>query len=395
MRILAIESSCDETSAAIVELLDNKITVLSNITATSLLTHAKTGGIIPENAAREQVKYIMPVIIEALIAGDTKRGTPVERTNRENRGSTSDGGAKWQDPQIWSMAKNILEKDIDAIAVTYGPGLIGSLLVGVETAKTLSYIFKKPLIPVNHLLAHIFANFITPEARSQKIEAAIYPFIGLIVSGAHTDLLYFKSVTDYKWLGGTRDDAAGECFDKCARLLGFDYPGGPKISQLAENGNAKNIKLPRLMTEDTYDFSFSGLKTAFMNIVRKEFEVLNTPTKEGYSWIHANIKNLPDDKQQLLYDLCAALEETIIEVLVRKTQKASEEFNCPTILLGGGVSANTKLIESLKKNKDLTIFAPEKIYCTDNGAMVGAYALLNPEEISWKKVTANPNLYFT
>lgn len=361
MRILAIESSCDETSAAVVEQIDSTIVVHSNVTATSLLTHAKTGGIIPENAAREQVKYIMPVITKAL-------------TDSKN---TSES---------WNRARKILESDIDAIAVTYGPGLIGSLLVGVETAKTLSYVFKKPLIPVNHLLAHLFANFIaTPVS---------FPFIGLIVSGAHTDLLYFKSVTDYKWLGGTRDDAAGECFDKCARLLGFDYPGGPKISQLAEKGNAKNIKLPKLMTEDSFDFSFSGLKTAFMNIVRREFEISKTPTKEGYSWIHANIQNLPDNKQQLLYDLCAALEQTIIEVLVRKTLKASEEYNCLTIMLGGGVSANTKLIETLKKNTDLTVVSPEKIYCTDNGAMVGAYAALNPKEVSFKKVLANPNLYF-
>ncbi len=362
MKILSIESSCDETSAAVVEKTDTTITVHSNVTATSLLTHAKTGGIIPENAAREQVKYIMPVITKALC---------------ESEGLKSDS---------WIDAKEILEKEIDAVAVTFGPGLIGSLLVGVETAKTLSFVFNKPLIPVNHLLAHLFVNFVSVKP--------VFPFIGLIVSGAHTDLLYFKSVQEYKWLGGTRDDAAGECFDKCARLLGFDYPGGPKISQLAEKGNAKNIKLPKLMTEDNYDFSFSGLKTSFSNIVRKEFKTVKTPTNEGYSWMHAEIDNLSKEKQQLLCDLCASLEETIVEVLVRKATKASEEFNCPTILLGGGVSANQTLIKKLQENKDLTIIAPERKYCTDNGAMVGAYALLNPVEVSWKKVFANPNLYF-
>lgn len=362
MRILAIESSCDETSAAVVGQTDNKIIVHSNVTATSLLTHAKTGGIIPENAAREQVRYIMPVIVKALIQSKNTRD------------------------ESWEKAKEILEKDIDAIAVTYGPGLIGSLLVGVETAKTLSYAFNKPLIPVNHLLAHLFANFITHKQ--------VFPFIGLIVSGAHTDLLYFKSITEYQWLGGTRDDAAGECFDKCARLLGFDYPGGPKISELAKKGIAKNIKLPKLMTDDNFDFSFSGLKTAFMNIVRKEFEISKTPTKEGYSWIHANIAHLPEDKQQLLYDLCASLEQTIVEVLTRKTIKASKDYNCPTILLGGGVSANTVLSEKLRVEKDIHLFSPEKQYCTDNAAMVGVYALLNPKEKPWKKVFASPNLYF-
>lgn len=386
MKILAIESSCDETSASVVELLDNHITVHSNITATSLAIHAKTGGIIPENAAREQIKYIMPVITSALI-------------------SSHRGGTKLQGPQTWREAKEILEKDIDALAVTYGPGLIGSLLVGVETVKTLSYALQKPVIPVNHLLAHLYANFITTTNHSQlttnkngvrgeKLEVPSYPFIGLIVSGAHTDLLYFKSITEYEWLGGTRDDAAGECFDKCARLLGYDYPGGPKISELAQKGNAKNIQLPKLMKDNNFDFSFSGLKTAFMNVVRKEFEVKKTASKEGYSWIQANIHILPKEKQQIIFDLCAALEETIIEVIIRKTLKASIKYSCPTILLGGGVSANKRLTEELIAHKELTVHVPEREYCTDNAAMVGAYALLNPVEVPWKKVTANPNLYF-
>lgn len=353
MKILAIESSCDETSAAVVESQDEKIIVHSNVTATSLPTHAKTGGIIPENAAREQVKFIIPVIKEAL-------------------GKTS-------------------LQDIDSIAVTYGPGLIGSLLVGVETAKTLAFTFQKPLIPVNHLLAHIFANFIDNPSIPQ------FPFIGLIVSGGHTDLLYFESVEKYKWLGGTLDDAAGECFDKCARLLGYDYPGGPKISQLAEKGNAKNAPLPKVMLSNNFDFSFSGLKAAFMRVVQKEFETSDKPNEKGYSWIHTNIKKLPEQKQQLLYDLCASLEQTIVEVLVRKTLKAAEEYNAPTILLGGGVSANQTLRKQLGvacQRQGIKMFSPEKQYCTDNAAMIGAYALLNPEEKSWKKVFANPELYF-
>lgn len=365
MRILAIESSCDETSAAVVEQRDSKIIVHSNITATSIAIHAQTGGIIPENAAREQVKYIIPVIIEAL--------------------KLSVHGSRL-------TANEILEKNIDAIAVTYGPGLIGSLLVGVETAKTLSFTLQKPIIPVHHLLAHIFANFINNNVS--------FPFIGLVVSGAHTDLLYFKSATNYQWLGGTKDDAAGECFDKCARLLGFDYPGGPKISKLAEKGTFKKELLPKIMKGNDLDFSFSGLKTAFMNVVKAEFEVSNTPNGQGYSWIHANIETLPQEKQQLLYNLCASLEQTIVEVLVRKTLHAAKSYGVQTILLGGGVSANKTLVRQFQlevrgQRLEIDIFSPEKIYCTDNAAMIGAYALLNPKEKSWKSLHAQPDLYFS
>lgn len=369
MKILSIESSCDETSAAVVEKKNAKLSVLAHVTATSLFTHAKTGGIIPENAAREQVKYIIPVIVEAL--------------NKSHKKKTL---------QSWKTARQILQNDIDALAVTYGPGLIGSLLVGVETVKTLSYVFNKPLIPVHHLLAHIFANFVV----HNHIQ---YPFIGLVVSGGHTDLLYVTSATTYSWLGGTRDDAAGECFDKCARLLGFAYPGGPTISKLAEKGNAKNISLPKLMKDKNFDFSFSGLKTAFMNVVKKEFNVYSSPNKKGYSWIHTSVEALPEAKQQLLYDLCASLEQTIVEVLVRKTLNAAEKYNCKTVLLGGGVSANHTLLEKLYqeatiRGKKINIFSPPQEYCTDNAVMIGAYALLNYKPENIENVHATPELYF-
>lgn len=371
MRILSIETSCDETSVAIVEKIDDfRVQVLSETTATSLATHAKTGGIIPENAARAQVEYIIPTIEQTLLKASYNKN-----------------------PQ------DFLKHEIDAIAVTYGPGLIGSLLVGVEAAKTLAYSLNKPIVPVNHLLAHLYANFIVPSTKNQAPMTNPFPFIGLIVSGGHTDLLYFRSHTEYQWLGGTRDDAAGECFDKSARLLGYAYPGGPKISKLAEKGNAKNVKLPRLMIGDDFDFSFSGLKTAFMNIVKKEFDISNNPNEQGYSWIHTNIESLPNDKQQLLYDLCAGLEQTIVEVLVRKTMAAAKEYRVSNILLGGGVSANQTLIEQFHlktKDQGLTtkIFAPEKIFSTDNGAMIGAYAALNYNPKPWNEITANPELYF-
>ena len=359
MKILAIESSCDETSAAVVEKKGSEIIVHSNVTTTSLLTHAKTGGIIPENAAREQVKYIMPVITKALIGSNKK----------------TDGSSK--------NAQEILKKDVEAIAVTYGPGLIGSLLVGVETAKTLSYIFEKPIIPVNHLLAHIFANFIVSDESNffsdsnQKIKTIDYPFIGLIVSGGHTDLLYFKNIKEFTWLGGTRDDAAGEALDKIGRLLDLSYPAGPEIEQRAKNGSTTKIRFHApLLGEKTFDFSFSGLKSEVMRFTK----------------LHALSENMKNE-------ICFAAQKAAIDVLTRKTLNAAEQYNASTILIGGGVSANQTLIKNLKSQGKaripfLKVFSPEKKYCTDNAAMIGAYALLNSTEKPWKEVHADPELYF-
>lgn len=347
MKILAIESSCDETSAAVVEKKGDKIIVRSNITATSLAMHAKTGGIIPENAAREQVKYIMPVIAKAL--------------NKSR-------GKKYKS---WKNAKDILENDIDAIAVTYGPGLIGSLLVGVETAKTLSFVFNKPLIPTNHLLAHLFANFISKNGKQKEI---VYPFIGLIVSGGHTDLLYFKSVKDYKWLGGTRDDAAGEALDKIGRLLVLSYPAGAEIEKIAKLGKDTKIRFHAPMLRDTsFDFSFSGLKTEVARFVKnKKFS------------------------SQEINGICFAVQKAVLDVLVRKTIHAAEKYKVKTILLGGGVSANKTLFKQFTVHgSQFTVYAPEKKYATDNAAMIGAYALLNPQKKSWEYLYAQPDLYFS
>lgn len=386
MRILSIESSCDETSAAVLEKTNDKINVLSNITATSLLIHAKTGGIIPENAARMQVKYIMPVIVEALIQSEGEaggKGIPssarsLSETNSKDVGwkgsptgprNSSDGGVKWQNPQLWTRAKEFLKNDIDAIAVTYGPGLIGSLLVGVETAKTLSYIFDKPLIPVNHLLAHLYANFI--QTSNSKLPTPNFPFIGLIVSGGHTDLLYFETHDKYQWLGGTRDDAAGEAFDKIGRLLNLSYPAGPEIerrSALVDNQTIK-FQSPMIYSKD-FDFSFSGLKAEVMRYVKKN----------------------PNMNDELKNQICFATQKAIIDVLVKKTLDAAEKYNCKTILVGGGVSANQTFREQL--NLQSNILFPEKQYSTDNAAMIGAYALKNYKPVDWQNVNANPELYF-
>ncbi|MGE5041887.1 MAG: tRNA (adenosine(37)-N6)-threonylcarbamoyltransferase complex transferase subunit TsaD [Candidatus Levyibacteriota bacterium] len=388
MKILAIESSCDETSAAVVEKSGEEIKVLSNITATSLEIHAGTGGIIPENAARMQVKYIMPVIIEALqssgldpqlsVKGQSvNQLTGQQKTHRQ----ASENGKLETDN---SLVQQILRDQIDAIAVTYGPGLIGSLLVGVETAKTLSFVFNKPIIPVNHLLAHLFANFISCSTSSYSLATSPFPFIGLIVSGGHTDLLLFEGIENYKWLGGTRDDAAGEALDKIGRLLGLSYPAGPEIERRARLGSKTKIRFHApLLGEKTYDFSFSGLKTEAMRYIQKQ-STMN----------HELLTN-----SSLINEICFAVQKAVIDVLVRKTLSATQEYDAKNILLGGGVSANNTLREAFKqKTKDqglkTNIFAPQQKYCTDNAAMVGTYALLHQELSNWENVSVNPELYF-
>lgn len=350
MRILAFETSCDETSCAVLEKTNQEIKVLSNVTATSLSLHAKTGGIIPENAAREQIKTIIPVLETALLSSEgVKIG---EQTNQANK---------------------IFKEKIDAVAVTHGPGLIGSLLVGVETAKTLSLVFDKPIVPVNHLLAHIFANFISPSPLTLTPE----PFIGLIVSGGHTDILLFKSISEYKWLGGTRDDAAGEALDKIGRLLNLSYPAGPEIEHRA--AGVKNpyiiFKSPLINSED-FDFSFSGLKTEALRYVQNK--ILDE-----------------EEKNQI----CYAVQKAIIDVLVKKTIRAAKMFKVDQILLGGGVSANQLLQQELEQQaqndkRNFKIFSPQKSFTTDNAGMIGAYALMNYKPQDWKKIDANPDLYF-
>lgn len=357
MRILALETSCDETAAAIGELNtgDKKITLLSNSIASSLKLHAKTGGIIPEAAARQQSAYIIPVIEQAI--------------------STA----------------HVTLQEIDAIAVTYGPGLIGSLLVGVETARTLAYLWEKPIIPVNHLIGHIYANFIKDSTNQKQPRL---PAIALIVSGGHTDLVLIRDHGEIKWLGGTRDDAAGECFDKCARLAGYSYPGGPKIAELAKKGDPNVFQFPRPMIgSHDFEFSFSGLKTAFLNETRQRFPILRTSTEKiGWEQIVLE-KHITQSQKQTLYDLCASLQQAIIDVLITKTIKAVRQYNAKSILLGGGVAANEKLREGFEST--VALFAPAKSLCTDNAAMIASAALFNYNPSSWRDITVNPELYFS
>lgn len=363
MIILGIETSCDETAAAIVSKnpKENYVRVLSNVVSSSLVLHSKTGGIIPDIAAREQLKFIIPVIKQSLI--ESNLYPPSSKINL--------------------LSSTPYRPNIDAIAVTMGPGLIGSLLVGVETAKTLAYLWKKPIIPVNHLLGHVYANFIYEIHNSEFIihnsAAHIrFPLIALIVSGGHTDLIYMKKHGSIKRLGGTRDDASGEAFDKIGRLLNLPYPAGPIIEKLAKNGNEKTFTFPRPMIgSKDFDFSFSGLKAAVWR---------ETKTIQQFSNI-------------TIANICASVQESIIEVLVRKTLKAAKKYNVKSILLGGGVAANQKLREELELNArrytlGAKIFCPPKNLCTDNAAMIGAYAAFHYKPLDWKNVTANPELYF-
>lgn len=320
---LGIESSCDETSVAIVK---NGREVISNVINTQIAIHTQFGGVVPEIASRKHVENISNVTKEAL------------------------------------KEANITFNDIDIIACTYGPGLVGALLVGVSYAKALSYALNKPLIGTNHIEGHIAANYIT----NQKLEP---PFLCLIISGGHTHLVHIKNYKEFEVLGKTRDDAIGEAFDKIARVIGLGYPGGPKVDKLAKEGES-NIELPKTHFENL-DFSFSGIKTAVINLHHKNPQVNKA-------------------------DLCASFEKTVTEELIYNTLKAAKSLEINKIALAGGVSANSYIrneFELLKKDK-YEIFYPDMKLCTDNAAMIasaGYYNYINGK-ISNLTLNAIPNL---
>lgn len=329
--ILGIETSCDETSAAV---LYNGTELKSHIISSQIGTHQKYGGVVPEIASREHCLHIRNVVEQALQEAQTDY------------------------------------KQISAIAVTYGPGLVGSLLVGVAAAKAMAYAVGVPLIAVNHLEGHIYANFL----EHQDLE---FPLLSLLVSGGHTNLILFKGHLDYEVLGRTRDDAAGEAFDKVARTLGLGYPGGPYIQKAAAQGNSEAFDFPRAMLEPgSYDFSFSGLKSAVLN-------TLNT----------AKMK----DQKLNTYDLAASFQAAVIDVLVQKSLRALDNFPAKTFALAGGVAANSVLRESLGRelsSRNIRFVYPSSILCTDNGAMVaiaGHYRYMAGKFASWK-LNAVPGL---
>ncbi len=308
---LALETSCDETSAAI---LKNGREILSNIISTQIEEHKKYGGVVPEVASRKHVENVNMVIQESL-----------------------------------DLA-NISLRDVDHIGVTHGPGLVGALLVGLSVAKAMAYALRIPLVGVNHIEGHICANYI--EHKSLKP-----PFLCLVVSGGHSHLVYVKDYGNYETLGKTRDDAVGEAFDKVARTLGLGYPGGPIIDELAKTGNRRNIHFPRAYLEEgSLDFSFSGLKSSVLNYINAEKQRGNTIIVE---------------------DVAASFQEAVVEVLVKKAIQSAEIKGVDTIVLAGGVAANSGLRELLEKEgnkKGFSVKFPSLKLCTDNAAMIGCAA---------------------
>jgi N6-L-threonylcarbamoyladenine synthase len=322
--VLAIESSCDETGIALVE---GGRRIRSNVVASQVALHAATGGIVPEVAARAHLRWIVPVLDEAW----------------------STAGVGWD--------------DVDAIAVTHGPGLAGSLLVGINFAKTLAWVHDKPLIGVNHLEGHVYAGWLLDPGEGDR-EPPRFPLVALIVSGGHTFLAEMRDHLTYRLLGETVDDAAGEAFDKVGRLLGLGYPGGPAIQRAAEGATARDRRFPRAWLGESYDFSFSGLKTAARRIVEA------ARIEEG----------IADDPAAQLSDAATAelawgFQDAVVDVLVTKTMRAAAETGARSILLGGGVAANAGLRARLAGEADaagLPLVVPRPGLCTDNGAMIGA-----------------------
>jgi N6-L-threonylcarbamoyladenine synthase len=304
-RILGIETSCDETAVAVVE--DGR-TLRSNIIATQTDMHAKYGGVVPEAASRAHLAVMVPVIDSAM----------------------NTAGVEWP--------------DLDAVAVTRGPGLAGALLIGVNAAKAVSFARQLPLIAVNHLEGHVYANWLVEQAEPR------FPLVCLIVSGGHSDLVLMTNHGQYQRLGRTRDDAAGEAFDKAARMLGLGFPGGPLIQRAAESGNAKRFPIPRAWLRDSYDFSFSGVKTALLRIVEQQND------------------DIP------VADLAAAFQESLVDVLTTKTVNAAREHGAQQIALAGGVAANGPLRHRVQELSPVPVLIPPISLCTDNGAMIAAAA---------------------
>ncbi len=331
IRILAIESSCDETAAAVVR---NGRDVLSNVISSQIDLHTLYGGVVPELASRKHIENINPVITQALL----------------------DAG--------------VTLAEIDAVGVTYGPGLVGALLVGVAEAKAIAYARKLPLIGVHHIEGHVCANLIEhPELEP--------PFLCLIVSGGHTHLAMMEDYGLFRILGRTRDDAAGEAFDKVARAIGLGYPGGPKIERAAEKGNPSAIEFPRGKVDGSpYDFSFSGMKSAVLNYLNHAAMTGETVSQE---------------------DVAASFQQAVVDVLVERAVQAAEEFGQDKLVLAGGVAANGALRRALSsacENRGIRFYHPSPVLCTDNAAMIGAaayYHLIRGERSGWD-LNAVPNL---
>ncbi len=340
MKILGIETSCDETAVAVLEVKGQNYQVLANLVSSQINIHKKYGGIVPEVAARKHVENIIPLLAKA----------------------------------------NINKDNIDVIGVVYGPGLITSLIVGLETAKTLSLVWQKSLVPINHIKAHILANLI--KGKQGKLVSIKFPALSLVVSGGHTALIFMKDINSFQTIGRTRDDAVGEAFDKVAKLLDLGYPGGPIISQRAQKADQAAFDLPRPMIDaDNFDFSFSGLKTA----VRQELAKIKFKDKK------------------IINNMAAGFQQASIDVLIAKTIKAAQKYKVKSVLLGGGVSANQALRNQLKQTikkelRQVEFWQPDLSNTTDNALMVAVSAYFKYQQKPykyknyWQKIKVEPNL---
>lgn len=342
MKVLAIESSCDETAAAVVE---NGTDLLSNVINSQIDIHSVYGGVVPEVAARSHLEVILPVVDKAL----------------------SDASCSWD--------------DIDAIAVTYAPGLVGSLLIGTLAARTLALLKNKPLYPIHHVEGHVYANFLSSKPA--------FPLLALIVSGGHSQLVLFKDHGDYELLGQTQDDAVGEAFDKVAKIIGLPYPGGPSIAAAAVDGNPHAFKFPKAKMQNKYDFSFSGLKTAVLRTVQAETGVkYDFPSHQ-----------LPERvSESLRADIAASFQHIAIETLVDKAEKAYHDHTPASVVIAGGVAANQELRHQLSARLPINIdYAPMNL-CTDNAAMIASlayfYAQTQPP-VDPRQVEVVPSLSMT
>ncbi len=381
MRILALETSCDETAAALADISDTRrihVRLLSSVVSSQIALHAPYGGVVPFLAQREHRKNISAVLAQAL-AEPAKRLKKYNSTPTQKQRTAPAARYLTYEPELLEEFTVLTEKfssliaTIDAIAVTKGPGLEPALWVGVNAARALATLWHKPLVGVNHLEGHIFANYL-------ENEQIIFPALALIVSGGHTELVLITEPGKYKIIGETRDDAAGEAFDKAAKILGLPYPGGPQISQHAQNGDRTFFDLPRPMLHSAdLDFSFSGLKTALLYLVRPISKKTPTAGMPPYSPDHLN-------------DLCASFEQAVLDVLIAKTAKALKKYRPQTLIIGGGVSANTELRKQFSAmiTKDFPhthlLLAPLS-FTGDNAAMIAVAGYFSAQ----KRKFSRPN----
>jgi len=377
MKILSIETSCDDTCVAIIDISGEKnphFRILANIISSQVEIHKKWGGVYPTMAKREHQKNLVPVLTEAL--SKAKLLKKAKNNPDKRKIETVKKVLEREEPLYERLIKflNLYKKPkIDALAVTVGPGLEPCLWSGINLAKALSFWWNLPIITVNHIEAHVFSNWIKIFNKRKKVK---FPAVCLVASGGHTLLFLMKKVGSYKILGETRDDAAGECFDKVARILGLGYPGGPIIEEKAEGKIKTRLPRPMINIKD-YDFSFSGLKTAVLYNFKKQSE--NNKKSERY-----------------IRAICKETQQAIIDVLLNKTKRAAKYFGAKTIILGGGVISNKELRKQFKKaffKEKLDLMFPEPRSSTDNAAMVAIAAYFHRfKKKSWKEVLANANL---